>query len=256
TMLFGVPTMYHRLAEAIGTDPELGEVLRRARMTISGSAGLAARDARILRQHDIEVHQRYGLTETLINCAARFGEPIVDGTVGPALEGIELRIVSETRETLGPAQIGEVAVRGDNVFPGYLDDLEATAAVKDDDGWFYTGDVAEIDESGNVRIHGRKSTDLIKSGGYKIGAGEVEACLLEREEVKEVAVVGMPDDDLGERVVAFVVARNDAPIHEQSLIDHVARQLSPHKRPRQINVVAGLPRNAMGKVQKKRLLDG
>jgi acyl-CoA synthetase (AMP-forming)/AMP-acid ligase II len=179
---------------------------------------------------------------------------VVDGTVGRPLTGVELRIVSDARAVLAEGEIGEVAVRGDNVFPGYLDDPKATAAVVDDDGWFYTGDIAEVDERGNVRIHGRKSTDLIKSGGYKIGAGEIEACLLEREEVKEVAVVGVPDDDLGERVVAFVVPRTET-VDEQALIDYVAAQLSPHKRPRSIETVSELPRNAMGKVQKKRLLD-
>jgi fatty acid CoA ligase FadD36 len=122
--------------------------------------------------------------------------------------------------------------------------------VFDRDGWYRTGDVAVVDSGGMHRIVGRESVDLIKSGGYRVGAGEVEAALLGHPDVDEVAVVGLPDDDLGQRIVAFVVG--DA--QPQQLIDYVAQQLSVHKRPRQVRVVDSLPRNAMGKVLKKELL--
>ena len=115
-----------------------------------------------------------------------------------------------------------------------------------DDGWYRTGDVAAIDAGGMHRIVGRESTDLIKTGGYRVGAGEVETALLGHEGVSEAAVVGLPDDDLGQRIVAFVVG--DAKPDE--LIDYVAQQLSVHKRPREVRVVDALPRNAMGKVLK------
>ena len=121
------------------------------------------------------------------------------------------------------------------------------------DGWFATGDVATIGPDGWHRIVGRASTDLIKSGGYRIGAGEVENALLAHPAVAEVAVIGVPDADLGERVTAFVVADT---VGERELIDFVAGRLSVHKRPRRIHFVASLPRNAMGKVQKRALLDG
>jgi acyl-coenzyme A synthetase/AMP-(fatty) acid ligase len=140
------------------------------------------------------------------------------------------------------------------VFAGYLNRDEATRAVRDDDGWFYTGDVATRAPDGQLRIVGRRSTDIIKCGGYKVGAGEVEAALLEHPEIAEAAVVGLPDDDLGERIVAFVVAR--APIDAATLEDHVAHRLSPHKRPREVRFVDALPRNAMGKVQKAALRAG
>jgi fatty acid CoA ligase FadD36 len=122
--------------------------------------------------------------------------------------------------------------------------------VLDTAGWYRTGDVAVIDDGGLHRIVGRESVDLIKSGGYRVGAGEVETALLGHPGVSEVAVVGLPDDDLGQRIVAFVVG-DAAP---EVLIDFVAQQLSAHKRPREVRLVDALPRNAMGKVLKKELM--
>ena len=151
--------------------------------------------------------------------------------------------------------IGEVVVRSDAVFAGYLNRPDATSEVLDDEGWFYTDDLATRAADGSIRILGRRSTDLIKTGGYRVGAGEVEACLIEHEAVTEVAVVGVPDDDLGQRIVAFVVIRSDADQDSyEGLTGFVAQRLSPHKRPRDIRTVERLPRNAMGKVQKKQLV--
>ncbi|MEE2034458.1 AMP-binding enzyme, partial [Rhodococcus chondri] len=150
--------------------------------------------------------------------------------------------------------IGVLQVRGPMLFDGYLGRPDATAAAWTEDGWFVTGDVAVIDPDGFHRIVGRESTDLIKSGGFRVGAGEIETVLLGHPAVREVAVVGLPDEDLGQRIVAFVVPFPDGPeIVEDELIDLVAQQLSVHKRPREVRVVDTLPRNAMGKVQKKRL---
>ncbi|HEX4101550.1 MAG TPA: acyl-CoA synthetase, partial [Pseudonocardiaceae bacterium] len=137
-------------------------------------------------------------------------------------------------------------------FDGYLGRPEATEASWTDDGWFRTGDAAAWDAGGYHRIVGRRSSDLIKTGGYRVGAGEVESALLDHPSVAEAAVVGLPDADLGQRIVAFVVASEATP---GELIEHVASQLSVHKRPREIRLVDQLPRNAMGKVQKARLLD-
>ncbi len=136
------------------------------------------------------------------------------------------------------------------MFAGYADHPRATADAFTADGWFRTGDVGSVDESGIHRIVGRAATDLIKSGGYRIGAGEVEDALLTHPSVREAAVVGEPDDDLGQRIVAFVVAD---PVAESELIQHVADRLSRHKRPRAIVFVEALPRNHMGKVDKIRL---
>jgi malonyl-CoA/methylmalonyl-CoA synthetase len=137
------------------------------------------------------------------------------------------------------------------VFTGYLNRPDATAeAIRD--GWFFTGDIATRAPDGYLRIVGRRSTDLIKTGGYKVGAGEVEVALLEHPAVAEVAVTGEPDPDLGERIVAWVVLADEG-ADAKALSDHVASQLAPHKRPRDVRFLDELPRNAMGKVVKKQL---
>ena len=259
TMLFAVPTMYHRLAEHAEAVPADARRLARARLLVSGSAALPVRENdRVWRLFGQRVVERYGLTETLINCAARQDGPRTPGTVGPPLPGLELRLVDDARRPLapGPEVLGEVAVRGPNVFPGYLNREDATRAAMDEAGFFYTGDIASLTPEGELRIVGRRSTDLIKTAGYKVGAGEVEAALLEHPAVREAAVIGAPDEDLGERIVAFVVCAKGASPRPEELAEHVARLLAPHKRPRLVRLVASLPRNAMGKVMKKELAGG
>jgi malonyl-CoA/methylmalonyl-CoA synthetase len=254
-VLFAVPTMFHRLAEAAEADGGIGRALGAARLLVSGSAPLSLREhARIERASGTRVIERYGLTETLILTAVRHDDPPCPGSVGRPLDGVELRLVDDARRHVEAAgAIGEVAVRGPSVFAGYLGRPGATAAVRDEDGWFYTGDLATRDEPGSLRIVGRRATDLIKTGGFKVGAGEIEAALLEHPGVREVAVIGAPDDDLGERIVAFVVAAEGAPPSADALIAHVGAQLARHKRPRVVHFVESLPRNAMGKVLKAKL---
>jgi len=227
-------------------------------LLISGSAGLPLREhKRLAEKTGRGVHERYGLTETLINCAVPGSGPAQPGYVGPPLPGVELQLVNEDREPAIPSDdetLGEVAVRGASLFAGYLNRPEATAKVMDDDGWFYTGDLATRTRAGSIRIVGRRATDLIKTGGYKVGAGEVESCLLEHPSVAEAAVVGLPDDDLGEKISAHIALRPGTAIpSSDELVDWVASQLAPHKRPRQVRFVRSLPRNAMGKVQKQLL---
>jgi malonyl-CoA/methylmalonyl-CoA synthetase len=257
TMLFAVPTMYHRLAERLDHAPALATALARARLLVSGSAPLPVREHARLRAHTGRgVVERYGLTETLINTSVRARDGARPGTVGAALDGIEVRLVDDRRATLDVADdatLGEVAVRGPNVFAGYLHRPDATAAARDDDGWFYTGDLATRAPDGAVRVVGRRATDLIKTGGYKVGAGEVEAALLEHPAVREAAVRGVADDDLGERIEAWVVLRPEVPCAPASLSEHVASLIAWHKRPRAVHAVESLPRNAMGKVLKTRL---
>ncbi|HVK86246.1 MAG TPA: AMP-binding protein [Kofleriaceae bacterium] len=254
-LLFAVPTMYHRLCEAAENEPSIVPALRAARVLVSGSAPLSTREhGHLERLTGHRVIERYGLTETLINCSTRHDGDRRAGFVGPPLDGVELRLVDDERRALpdgDPAAIGEICVRGPHVFAGYLNNPDATRAVLDAEGWFYTGDLATRAEDGQLRIVGRRSTDLIKCGGFKVGAGEVEGALLEHPAVAEAAVIGAPDDDLGERIVAFLVTRGA--VEPRELEDHVAARLSPHKRPREVHVVDALPRNAMGKVQKTRL---
>ncbi|CQR64225.1 acyl-CoA synthetase [Streptomyces leeuwenhoekii] len=258
TMLFGVPTMYHRIAEALPGDPELAKALGRARLLVSGSAALPVHDhERIAAATGRRVIERYGMTETLMNTSVRAdGEPRA-GTVGVPLPGVELRLVEEdgTEVTAYDGEtVGEIQVRGPNLFTAYLNRPDATAAAFTADGFFRTGDMAVRDPDGYVRIVGRKATDLIKSGGYKIGAGEIENALLEHPGVREAAVTGEPDADLGERIVAWVVPADPArPPGLEELAGHVARRLAPHKRPRVVRHLDVLPRNDMGKVMKREL---
>ncbi|MFE6482832.1 acyl-CoA synthetase [Streptomyces sp. NPDC057757] len=268
TMLFGVPTMYHRLAEALEEDVELAKALGRARLLVSGSAALPVHDhRRITAATGRRVIERYGMTETLMNTSVRVdGEPR-PGTVGVPLPGVGLRLVEEDGSTIAGydtdgvptgahdgVSVGEIQVRGPNLFTEYLNRPDATADAFTEDGWFRTGDMAVLDADGYVRIVGRRATDLIKSGGYKIGAGEIENALLEHPAVKEAAVTGEPDDDLGERVVAWVVPEGaPGPALGDELADHVARSLAPHKRPRVVRFLDTLPRNDMGKILKRAL---
>jgi malonyl-CoA/methylmalonyl-CoA synthetase len=257
TMLFGVPTMYHRLAAVAEADRDVAEALAGARLLVSGSAALPAVDFdRLERATGRRVVERYGMTETLMITAVRAdGEPR-PGWVGGPVAGVELRLLDDDGDPIDAADgetIGEVAVRGPSLFAGYLNRPDATAAAMRD-GWFVTGDLAARAPDGSLRIVGRRSTDLIKTGGYKVGAGEVEGALLEHPAVAEAAVTGEPDEDLGERIVAWVVARDGAAQPAATeLADHVAALLTPHKRPRDVRFVDALPRNAMGKVVKARL---
>lgn len=257
TMLFGVPTMYHRIAEALADDPALAKALTGARLLVSGSAALPVHDhERIAAATGRRVIERYGMTETLMNTSVRAdGEPRA-GTVGVPLAGVELRLVDEAGAAITAYDgdtVGEIQVRGPNLFTEYLNRPDATEDAFDE-GWFRTGDMAIRDPDGYVRIVGRKATDLIKSGGYKIGAGEIENVLLEHPGVREAAVTGEPDEDLGERIVAWIVpAQADAPPSAEELAAHVGAQLASHKRPRTVRYLQALPRNDMGKIMKRAL---
>ena len=253
TMFFGVPTVWSRIAAAPGAARRLAP----ARLLVSGSAPLPSPVFEQLRaltgQAPVE---RYGMTETLITVSARADGDRRPGQVGLPLDGIATRLVDEAGAPLPPdgVTIGHLQVRGPTLLDGYLradgsrpGRVEPPALV---DGWYPTGDVATIGADGWHRIVGRASTDLIKTGGYRVGAGEVEDALLLHPAVREAAVVGLPHADLGEQITAFVVAD---PVAPADLITFVAERLAAHKRPRAVHLVDALPRNAMGKVQKNRL---
>ena len=256
TMMFGVPTMYGRLAAEAEQAAGLARAVAKARLLVSGSAALPATlHERIERLTGQRVVERYGMTETLMNCGVRAGGERRAGYVGPPLDGVQGRLVDEDGsviDTRDDETVGEICVRGPNLFTEYLNRPDATAEAMRD-GWFVTGDMATVAPDGYVRIVGRKSTDLIKSGGFKIGAAEIENVLLDHPAVAEVAVTGEPDEDLGERVVAWVVAEPGTNPTPDELAGHVADQLAPHKRPRTVRFLDELPRNDMGKVTKKQL---
>jgi fatty acid CoA ligase FadD36 len=247
TLYFGVPTVWSR----VGADPAAARALRAARLLVSGSAPLpVAMIERLQALTGQLVVERYGMTETLITVSGRAGGPRRPGTVGTPLPGVETRLVDEHGAPMPAdgAAMGELLVRGPTLFSRYLH--RPAAASLDPGGWFRTGDIATIDPRGWHRIVGRAATDLINSGGYRIGAGEVEEALLAHPAVVEAAVVGTAHPDLGQQVTAYVVADG---VKGQELIDFVARNLAVHKRPRQVHLVERLPRNAMGKVQKSLL---
>jgi fatty acid CoA ligase FadD36 len=262
TIYFGVPTVWSRICADVGA----ARALSAARLLVSGSAPLPLpvfeRLTALAGQAPIE---RYGMTETLITCSTRADGERRPGSVGRPLSGVRTRLApvdgadesggaggdSLGGDGLGGDGLGELEVDGPMLFRRYLGRTDATAASFTADGWFRTGDIATIDDRGMHRIVGRASIDLIKSGGHRIGAGEVEDALLAHPDVREAAVVGLPHDDLGQEVVAFVVA--DA-VTGAALAEFAADHLSWHKRPRRIVFVEALPRNALGKVRKQSLL--
>lgn len=249
SLVFGVPTVWSRVV----ADPASAAALAGARLLVSGSAALPVpvftRLAELTGAPPIE---RYGMSETLITVSTRHDGERRPGWVGTPVAGVETRLVDDHGAPVAHdgETIGELQVRGATLFDGYLGRPDATAATRTADGWFRTGDVAVLDAGGTHRIVGRASTDLIKTGGYRVGAGEVEAALLAHPGVAEAAVVGEPDDDLGQRIVAHVVAEG---VTGDELTEFVAAALSRHKRPREVRLLDALPRNEMGKVQKTRL---
>ncbi|MEV6932764.1 AMP-binding protein, partial [Dactylosporangium sp. NPDC051485] len=249
TLYFGVPTVWSRVCG----EPAAARALRPARLLVSGSAPLPA--PVFERLHALTGHrpvERYGMTETLITISSRADGERRPGQVGLPVAGVRTRLVAEdgSEAPRDGEAIGELWVDGPMLLRRYRG--QPDTPVRTEDGWFRTGDLARIGPDGWHRIVGRASTDLIKCGGYRIGAGEVEDALLAHPAVREAAVVGVPHADLGEAVTAFVVTGGGG-VGEHELIDFVAAHLSVHKRPRAVHFVDVLPRNAMGKVQKKRL---
>ena len=239
TMFFGVPTMYHRFAAS----PRAGE-LRRLRLCVSGSAALPAElHVRLQAAAGQRVLERYGMTETLMNVSNPFDGERRPGSVGLPLPGCEVRLDS----------VGEIQLRGPNVFAGYWRNEQATRESFTEDGWFRSGDLGALDSDGYLRILGR-AKELIISGGFNVYPREVEDVLLAHPAVAEAAVIGTPSAEWGEVVTAFVVAADpSAPPDEQELVAHCRRELAAFKRPRLWRFVDALPRNALGKVVKHQL---
>ena len=255
TLFMGVPTMYHRMVSAFDRRVHSFDGLR---LAISGSAPMSVALHRKCREMTGQtILERYGMTETIMNTSNPFHGRL-PGSVGLPLPSVQLRLIDDQmREIRQVRQIGEVCVRGPNVFGGYWKDPEATSKAFLGD-WLRTGDAGYRDENGYYHLVGRLSVDLIKSGGYRIGAREVEDVLERHPGVREVAVVGLPDPDLGEKVAAFVVT--DGTAGQEDLAVHCRSALALFKCPRAFLIVDSLPRNAMGKVTKSILkttrLDG
>ena len=251
TVMMGVPTFYTRLLER---DDFTQQTCAGMRLFISGSAPLteqtfAAWEARTGHR----ILERYGMSETMMNTSNPLDGERVPGTVGYPLPGVDARIVDAEGRELSRGEVGVIEVRGPNVFAGYWRMPEKTAEEFRDDGFFITGDLGKMDEDGRVSIVGR-AKDLVISGGYNIYPKEVERLIDEMPEVLESAVIGVPHRDFGEGVVAVVVPA-DAPVEEPQVRAVLEGRLARFKHPKAVVNVPDLPRNAMGKVQKKELRD-
>jgi malonyl-CoA/methylmalonyl-CoA synthetase len=248
TTMMGVPTFYTRLL----TRPDLTrELVSHIRLFVSGSAPLSAETHREFEARTGHaILERYGMTETNMNTSNPYEGPRVAGTVGPPLPGVEIRIADRTSGAeLARGEVGIIEIRGPNVCKGYWRKPDKSAEAFRDDGYFISGDMGLIDEAGYVRIVGRDK-DLIITGGLNVYPAEVEAAIEALPGVAECAVIGVPHPDFGEAVVAVVVPRADSGIDEGAICSALGESLAAFKRPKRIFVADGLPRNAMGKVQK------
>ncbi|MFP5320431.1 MAG: AMP-binding protein [Acidimicrobiia bacterium] len=251
TVLMGVPTQHHRLLAHPGLTEEACAGMR---LFTSGSAPLPAHEhVAFAERTGHRIVERYGMTETMILTSNPLDGDRVPGTVGFALPGVELRVVDDDGRPLPADEPGGVEVRGDGVFLGYWRRPDATAASFRPDGWFRTGDIGSLDAEGRLTLAGRAS-DLVISGGYNVYPKEVELAIDRAAGVDESAVIGLPDPDLGEVVVAVVVREPGADVDERAVLDACA-DLARFKQPRRVVFADALPRNAMGKVQKAVLRD-
>ena len=251
TTMMGVPTFYTRLLDEARFSKDL---VAHMRLFISGSAPLLAdTHTQFEDRTGHRILERYGMTETSMNTSNPYEGARRAGTVGFPLPGVEAKVCDpETGAELPTGEIGVLWVRGPNVFKGYWQMPEKTREELRDDGFFITGDLSLIDAEGYVHIVGR-GKDLIISGGYNIYPKEIELFLDALPNVKESAVIGAPHPDFGERVIAVLVPEDGATIDAAAIQDIARRDLAGFKRPRHIEVVAELPRNTMGKVQKNQL---
>ncbi|MEM6291286.1 MAG: acyl-CoA synthetase [Myxococcota bacterium] len=250
TVFMGVPTMYTRLLAHLDAAPHDADALRGARLFTAGSAALPAADLEAFERHTgHRILERYGMSETLITFTNPLQEERRAGSVGREVPGVRSRVVDDAGQPVANGEVGELQVQAPALMRGYWNNPEATAA-SFDGPWFKTGDVVVRDEDGYVRIVGRKSVDIIKSGGFKISAREIEEALLLHHAVAEVAVVGMPDPQWGERIEAVVVLAESIDDPAAVLVAHARTQLADYKTPRAVHVRDELPRNALGKLQK------
>lgn len=259
TLYMAVPTIYHRLIGAWNqADPDRqrrwSEGCQRLRLMVSGSAALPMPVLERWREISSQtLLERYGMTEIGMALSNPVRGERIPGHVGRPLPGVDARLVDEQDQPVDDGVVGEIQIRGDNVFLEYWDRPEATKAAFAAGGWFRTGDVA-VCHDGLYRILGRASVDIIKTGGEKVSALEIEEVLLAHEQVGECAVVGLDDPEWGQRVVAAVVPVSGQVPTAESLRGWCKERLAPYKVPKDWHMVPDLPRNAMGKVTKPELV--
>ena len=252
SVMMGVPTYYTRLL----SNPKLNnDTTANIRVFISGSAPLLEDTFNEFRSKtDHYILERYGMTETNIICSNPIAGKRKPGTVGLPLEGQSLRIVDDSLNNLDKDEIGNIQVKGPNVFNGYWNLPDKTKEDFSSDNFFNTGDKGFIDQDGYLTIVGR-SKDMIISGGLNVYPKEIESLIDDLDGVGESAVIGLKDNDLGEKVVAVVVRQDKSEITEDELITTLKKDIAGFKVPKQVIFIDELPRNAMGKVQKNVLRD-
>ena len=250
TVFMGVPTLYVRLLNEPGLSKQ---AVRNMRLFVAGSAPLLIETFNAWQARTGHaILERYGMSETAMLTSNPYAGERRGGTVGFALPGVSLRVQGDDGKALGTDEIGGIEVRGPNVFKGYWRMPEKTKEEFTADGFFKTGDVGKVDKRGYITIVGR-SKDLIISGGYNVYPAEIEGYINDLPGVAESALVGVPHPDFGEVGVAVVIAKTGASLKPEAIISELKSILANFKIPKQCFVVAELPRNTMGKVQKNLL---
>ncbi|MFO0568543.1 MAG: AMP-binding protein [Polyangiaceae bacterium] len=260
SVLMGVPTMHKKLLDTFdaadgATRARWAEHAARLRLVTSGSAALPTsvgeRWQKLTGRYPLE---RFGMTEIGVGSTNPVEGQRVPGSCGPALPGMQIRIVREDGGDVAPGEAGEIWIRGPSVFLGYDENPEATREAFSD-GWFKSGDTAMFLDGAYVKIMGRTSVDILKSGGYKLSALEIEEVLREHPSVADVAVVGLPDETWGEVAVAAVIARPGAAesLAGEALRDWAKQRIASYKVPKRVVLLDDFPRNPVGKVVKPEL---
>lgn len=246
TVFMGIPTYYTRL---LACNDLTAATCTHMRLFTSGSAPLLPETFRAFQHRTGRtILERYGMTETGINTSNPYEGELQPGRVGRPLPGVSVRVAGVNGALLSQGQVGVLQVRGDNVFLGYWRQLDRTADFTSD-GWFITGDLAQIENDGTITLVGR-ARDLIISGGYNVYPREVEQVIDALDGVIESAVIGLPHPDFGEAVVAVVQMKPNHCLAAEIILRHVHAHLANYKVPKVVVFVDELPRNAMGKVQK------
>jgi malonyl-CoA/methylmalonyl-CoA synthetase len=257
SLYMAVPTIYHRLIAQLDQMSDEGRARFKAgagslRLMVSGSAALPIPVLERWRELSGQtLLERYGMTEIGMGLSNPYQGERVPGSVGTPLPGVEARLVDEHDEVVADGEPGEIQVRGPTVFLEYWERPEDTAAAFTPDGWFRTGDTALV-EDGRYRILGRSSVDILKTGGEKVSALEIEEVLLGHDAISEAAVVGIDDPEWGQRVVAVLVARH--PVDPNDLRTWAKGILAPHKVPKEFLFTDALPRNPLGKTLKPEVI--
>lgn len=249
TVLPGSPSMWSAFASF---DQLEGSEFATVRLALSGASRLPIATAQLMRDRfGVDLHEGYGLTEASPTVTSSVGSPVRFGSVGRVIDGVDVRLVNDDGD-IPAGDVGEIWVRGPNVFAGYFRDVDATDAVMADDGWLRTGDMATVDDDGYVWLVDR-AKDLVIVSGFNVFPAEVEDVLHDHPDVSEAGVVGVAHPHTGEAVKAFVVAVEGSDIDEESLIEFCLDHLARYKCPNKIIFVDELPRNVSGKLMRRQL---